>query len=246
MAQDRLPALLTPGTSSALMSAGANDLVPSAIVTADPAACFAWEEFIYGTVSNQHTRRSYGYAVRRFLGWADDRGLKLHRIAPKDVRVYLDDHLSHHKTGDPLTVPSKKIHLAAIRHFFDIAVTRHPVVLNPAAAVRGERHETVEGKAPEIGVKRAERLLSSIDTSTVVGLRDRAAIGLMIYTAAQVGAAAKLKRRDLYHNGEQWMLRFNEKGGKSREIPVQHDLEQFLLDDLEAGGVGDEHRRSRP
>ena len=218
-----------------------DDTLPAAIVTAGGAARFAWEEFIYGTVSNSHTRRSYGYAVRRFLNWADDHGLELARITPKDVRVYLDEHLRHHKTGELLSTTSKKIHLAAIRHFFDIAVTRHAVVLNPAASVRGERHQTIDGKTPEIGVKRAERLLSSINTATVVGLRDQAAIGIMIYTASRVGAVAKLRRRDLYHNGEQWMLRFNEKGGKSREIPVRHDLEQFLFDYLEAAGVIDDN-----
>lgn len=222
--------------SAGLMASG-SDSLPATIVTAGAAACFAWDEFIYGTVSNLHTRRSYGYAARRFLDWADGHGLELARIAPKDVRVYLDEHLRHHKTDESLATTSKKIHLAAIRHFFDIAVTRHAVVLNPAASVRGERHQAIDGKTPEIGVKRAERLLSSVDTSTVVGLRDRAAIGVMIYTTSRVGAVAKLRRRDLYHNGEQWMLRFNEKGGKSREIPVRHDLEQFLFDYLDVAGV---------
>jgi hypothetical protein len=32
-------------------------------------------------------------------------------------------------------------------------------------------------------------LLDSIDTSTVVGLRDRALIGLMVYSFARIGAA---------------------------------------------------------
>jgi integrase/recombinase XerD len=32
-------------------------------------------------------------------------------------------------------------------------------------------------------------------------------------------------------------LRFSKKGGKSREIPVCHDLEQFLLGYLQAAGI---------
>jgi len=39
----------------------------------------------------------------------------------------------------------------------------------------------------------ARALLDSIDTSTVVGLRDRAMIGLMVYSFARIGAA--LRRR---------------------------------------------------
>lgn len=35
------------------------------------------------------------------------------------------------------------------------------------------------------------------------------------------------------------MLRFSEKGGKSREIPVRHDLEQFLLGYREAAEISE-------
>jgi integrase/recombinase XerD len=34
-------------------------------------------------------------------------------------------------------------------------------------------------------------------------------------------------------------LRFEEKGGKSREIPVRHDLERFLLEYLDVAGLRD-------
>ena len=30
------------------------------------------------------------------------------------------------------------------------------------------------------------------------------------------------------HDGSQWTLRFDEKGGKARDIPVQHTLERLL------------------
>jgi integrase/recombinase XerD len=63
----------------------------------------------------------------------------------------------------------------------------------------------------------------------VVGLRDRAIIATLIYTAARSGAVSQLKIKDFCHDGTQWTFRFAEKGGKSREIPVRHDLEQFIL-----------------
>ena len=50
---------------------------------------------------------------------------------------------------------------------------------------------------------------------------------------------AGLQRGSLYHAGEQWMLHLDEKGGKSREIPVRHDLEQILFEYIEAAGLGD-------
>ena len=85
----------------------------------------------------------------------------------------------------------------------------------------------------------ARKLLASIRTSTLVGLRDRAIISILVYTAARAGAVAGLRRGNFYDAGDQWMLHFEEKGGKSREIPVRHDLEQTLFEYIEAAGLGD-------
>ncbi len=202
---------------------------PSLIASAGPAAQFAWDEFIYGRIRNRCTRRAYSYAVRRFLEHCHQSGIDVTRIAPRDVGLYLDS-LDY----APAT---KKLHLAGLRHFFDTLVTRHVVVLNPAASVRGERLQVIEGKTPEIGVHAARRLLHSIKVSDKVGLRDRAITGILIYTAARVGAVARLKRGDFFSVGDQYCLRFAEKGGKSREIPVRHDLQQFLIDYLQASSL---------
>ena len=105
---------------------------------------------------------------------------------------------------------------------------RHVIVLNPAASVRAPKHSVVEGKTPALSVEQARRLLTSINTSHVVGLRDRAIIATLIYTAARVGAVAKLRLGDYYADGHQWWFRFDEKGGKARTIPARHDVEVYI------------------
>ena len=169
--------------------------------------------------------------MRHFLDWCDhpDRQIPLVRITPGHVGDYL--------AGLELATPTKKLRLAALRKFFDVLVVRHVVILNPAASVRAERYAVVEGKTPEISAKQARDLLKSVDASNLVGLRDRAIIAVLIYTAARVGAVAKLTLKSLKHDGTQYALRFSEKGGKSREIPVRHDLEQFLLGYIEAAKI---------
>jgi integrase/recombinase XerD len=207
---------------------------PPAIVTdAGGGAEFAWDEFFKGQLANAHTRKNYAHAVRHFLAWCDhpDRQVPLVRITPGNVGDYL--------TGLKLATPTKKLRLAALRKFFDVLVVRHVVLLNPAASVRAERYAVVEGKTPEISVKQARSLLKSVDVSNLVGLRDRALIAVLIYTAARVGAVAKLTLKNLKHDGTQYALRFSEKGGKSREIPVRHDLEQFLLDYIAAAKISE-------
>ena len=97
--------------------------------------------------------------------------------------------------------PTKKLHLSARRRFFDQLVLRHVIVLNPAASVRAPKHSVVEGKTPALSVEQAQRLLALMETTHVVGLRDRAIIATLIYTAARVGAVAKLRLKDYYPDG---------------------------------------------
>lgn len=200
--------------------------LPALIAEAGTAAGFAWDEFFNACIRNPHTRTAYRRAVKRFLLWSEPKGVPLARITPGMVGTYFNQ-----LQGSPA---KRKLHLAALRAFFDALVIRHVVSLNPAASVRGERYQVIEGKTPEITIEQARTLMKSINTATTVGLRDLAIIAVLIYTAARAGAVARLCHKHFTHDGSQWTLRFEEKGGKSREIPVRHDLQELLLDYLKA------------
>jgi site-specific recombinase XerD len=234
--ETRPGALVPVNGSAALAFGGGMNELPDIVRRAGSAAVFAAEEFFFGTIRNDHTRRAYLQAVNQFLAWAEARGLELARIAPRDVGMYLTG------LGKKTSIATRKQHLSALRHFFDGMVTRHAIMLNPALSVRGERYAVVEGKTPEITVLQARALLASVDTSNVIGRRDRAMLAVLIYTASRAGAVASLKRGGFYRAGEQWMLHFEEKGGKSREIPVRHDLEAILFEYLDAAGLRDAYK----
>lgn len=195
-------------------------------------AGFAADEFFKASISNPHTRRAYGRIVGRFLTWCDERGLGLHNITPGLAGEYMQS-----LEG---SAPTKNQALAALRHFFDALVTRHAVALNSFASVRGQKHSVTEGKTAEISIEQARKLFRSIDVSTPVGLRDRAILGVLAYTGARVGAVAKLRLSDYRDAGEQRTLRFREKGGKDREIPVRHDLEGWINEYVAAAGIGED------
>jgi integrase/recombinase XerD len=211
--------------------------VPQLVSDASPAASFAWDEFFRAHLRNPHTRTAYSRPVRRLLAWLDELGVSLAQVTPGMIGGYFDE-----MEG---SVPTKKLALAAIRRFFDAMVQRHVMMLNPAATVRGERYAVVEGKTPEIFPEQARTLLNAINVKTPVGRRDRAVIATLIYTAARAGAVASLRLKDLTHDGTQYALRFAEKGGKSREIPVRHDLERYLREYL-AAAVADDEPKTAP
>lgn len=196
-----------------------------------PAAEFAWDEFFAGIIRNTHTRTAYRRAVHRFLNWLATQNVTLPHVTPGMVGTYLDS-LS-------LAAPTKKLELAALRAFFDLMTQRHVTVLNPAASVRGERFQVLEGVTPEITPTQARVLLDSILPDTVADLRDRAVLATLVFTAARAGAVAALTRGSFEHDGTQSVLRFLEKGGKRRLIPVRHDLEQMLLAYLVATDLTD-------
>ena len=83
-----------------------------------------------------------------------------------------------------------------------------------AAAVRGPKHVVKKGKTSALDGDEAKRLLDGIDVSTLVGLRDRALIALLVYTFARVSAALHMNVEDYYAQGKRWWVRLREKGGK--------------------------------
>ena len=81
---------------------------------------------------------------------------------------------------------------------FDWLATGGVLPFNPATAVRGPRHSVKGGKTPVLAPEEACQLLASIDTSTPIGLRDRALIALMVFSFARIGAALGMKVEDTY------------------------------------------------
>src|ERR1700674_2186256 len=86
--------------------------------------------------------------------------------------------------------------------------------------VRGPKHVVRRGKTPVLTEDQARRVLESLDTSTLVGLRDRALIGVMTYTFARIGAVVAMRVEDYFANGKRWWVRLHEKGGKRHEMPA--------------------------
>jgi site-specific recombinase XerD len=202
---------------------------PEILLRAGANAVFAAEEFFKANINNAHTKRAYGRAVNRFLAWCQDQNIELRQITPGIAGDYLGQL--------ECSSPTKNQALAALRHFFDSLVTRHAVALNPFASVRGVKHVATEGSTPEISIDQARKLLRSIDVRDVVGCRDRAVLGVLAYTGARVGAVARLRLGDLRNLGDHRVLRFREKGGKLREIPVRHDLDAWLRAYLDAASI---------
>ena len=123
---------------------------------------------------------------------------------------------------------------------FDWLVVGHVLESNPAHAVRGPKYSQKKGKTPVLDREEARALLAAIDTSSLTGLRDRALIGVMIYTFARVGAVLQMNVGDYFSQGRRGWVRLHEKGGKEHEAPCIPKLETYLDEYIAAAGIADD------
>ena len=208
--------------------------VPAIIDRAGGNARKRFLEFFSATIRNGNTRVAYAKAVGSFFSWCRIYRLELIDIEPIHVAAYIEQHSG--------SAPTVKQHLAAIRMLFDWLVTGQIIAMNPAASVRGPKHVVKRGKTPVLDTDQARRLLDSIDTAKLSGLRDRALIAVMVFSFARVSAAVSLRVEDYYPEGKRWRFRFHEKGGKLHQVPAHHTAEAYLdAYLLAAGKIGRAH-----
>jgi site-specific recombinase XerD len=215
-----------------LIVAPAPGLLAPPLFTPTPKAAKRVLEFFTTQINNDHTRRAYMNATRRFAAWCEDRGIhQLAGVQPIHVAAFVKE------LQGQFSPPTVKQHLAALRMLFDWLVTGHIIEVNPAHAVRGPKYVVKKGKTPVLNADEARALLDAIPTDTLTGLRDRALIGVMVYTFARVNAVIEMKVRDYFIQGRRGWVRLHEKGGKEHEVPCHHSLERILDNYIEAAGI---------
>ena len=198
------------------------DRLPLVITNAGERACRRFVEFFTANIRNKNTRVAYAQAVGRFLSWCERRKFELELIEPVVVAAYIEELTLGYEP------PTVKQHLAAIRMLFDWLVVGQVIPMNPASSVRGPKHVVKKGKTPVLTAKEARELLDSIDTTELAGLRDRALIGLMVYSFARVSAAVGMDAEDYLQRGKRTWFRLREKGGKHHEVPGHHNAVEYV------------------
>jgi site-specific recombinase XerD len=224
------PLAIIDGTG--LIAGDRTQLVPTLVAASGERASLRFMEFFAARIRNPHTRRAYGRAVADFLAWCDAQEVaSLAAVQPLHVAAWIELQQQAH------AAPTAKARLAALRHFFDWLVTGQVVPANPAGSVRGPSHTVKAGKTPVLAPEEARTLLDSIAITTVAGLRDRALIGLMVYSFARIGAALGMRVEDVYTQNRRLWVRLREKGGKGHAMPCHHHLETYLAAYIDGAGL---------
>ena len=205
--------------------------LPAVIGNAGEKTAYRFVEFFAAKIRNKNTREAYLRALLQFFGWVEDvyPEMELQEINSLVVARYIEV-----RRGSAQT---KNQHLAAVRSLFTWLVSGGILRENPSAEVRGIKHRVKQGKTPVLSDEEMVQLFGAIDTSHVVGLRDRALIATMFFSFARIGAVLGMDVRDYFQKGKRSWFRLHEKGGKYHELPVHHKAEKYLDAYIDAAGI---------
>jgi integrase/recombinase XerD len=162
---------------------------------------------------------SYEHDLGRLRDWAGKNDCDLLTLTRQDLREWLID-----LSADKLSENSKRRLISAVRGFYKFLMFDGHVKHNPADDL----------VAPQKGVylprflnrSEIETLLSAPNTSTEVGLRDRAILELMYASGLRVSEAVNVKLNDI--DLDAGILTTTGKGSKTRRVPVGSSAVEWL------------------
>src|SRR5271157_5795193 len=181
-------------------------ILPATVANQGDKAAERFFTFFTDQIPNKNTRAAYYRNAMCFFAWMEAKRLSLDAIKSYHLSAYLAELAASHAT------PTVKQHLASLRMLFDWLITGQVIDANPAAAVRAAKHIVKKGKAPVLKADQTRELLDSISLKigpepkdgeednrppSLIGLRDRALIAVVVFSFARVAAALGMKVEEI-------------------------------------------------
>ncbi|HVB87528.1 MAG TPA: site-specific tyrosine recombinase XerD [Candidatus Dormibacteraeota bacterium] len=160
---------------------------------------------------SDNTIQAYRRDIEKFCAFAKKRRLSTGDVQRADIVDFLAS-----LYNSKLDSRSVARHLVTIRNFFRFALMEGYVAEDPAATVESPKFRR---SLPQfLSLDEVECVLRQPDTSTVVGLRDKAMIELMYSCGLRVSELCGVRVADLHLDAG--CLRCVGKGDKERIVPV--------------------------
>jgi len=171
---------------------------------------------VLNTLASVHSRRSYEYAIERFIAWyCGEPRLAFNRSVVVRYRSFLKS-LS-------LSAATINLHLSAIRRLADESAESG--WLSPELAIGIRRVKGVKWLGRKIGNwltgNQAQELLNAVSPDTLRGRRDGAMLGLLLGCGLRRSEVVGLKLDQLQRREGHWVIvDLVGKGGRLRTVPV--------------------------
>ncbi len=180
------------------------------------------------------TLRGRLHAIKRFILWADERGLSDPREITLPILERYQSYLYHFRkpNGEPLSFSSQAAELAPLRAFFKWLTRQHIILYNPASELQLPKINKNLARYV-LSIENVEKILAVPDTSTLLGLRDRAILEVLYSSGIR---RSEIRRLSIYDVDTQrgTLLVRNGKGAKDRIVPLGERacawVEKYLRD----------------
>ncbi|HDS1679030.1 TPA: tyrosine-type recombinase/integrase [Pseudomonas putida] len=192
----------------------------------------------FANLDNPRTRRAYRADLKDFCNFLGmDEVAQFRAVTRAHVLAWRSQLEQRGLSG--ATIRRK---LAALSSLFDHLLDANAVAGgNPVHGVKRPKIETNEGKTPALGDYQAKALLDAPDPQTLIGLRDRAVLSVLLYLGLRREEVARLTVQDIQERRGIKHLRVHGKGGKLRYLPMHPVTLDRIHSYLEASSQHTEH-----
>ncbi len=168
---------------------------------------------------SKNSIESYGRDLAKLRVWADKNGLSVVELSRQDLREWMIDLSKRGLSGN-----SKRRLISGLRGFYKFLMIDGHIKDNPAELLdvpqKGRYLPRFLNQA-EIGA-----MFLQPDTSTEIGLRDRAILELMYSSGLRVSEAVSIGVKDI--DLDAGILTTTGKGNKTRRVPVGSSAVEWL------------------
>jgi integrase/recombinase XerD len=198
-------------------------------------ACDAW----LARSPSRLTRQEYTRDLQQFLHFLSvpaEHAEILTKIRPQHVAAWRDQ---LRERG--LANSSIRRKMTVLRSLFSYLRTYGYTGANPAHSDFVEAPAVPrDGKTVGLSPQACRLLIDAPDTSMPAGVRDRAILAVLAYSACRVGELARLQVGDYKTTGGHKVLEVLGKGGKERRVPLHPEAMERLEEWLDAAGIRDD------
>lgn len=181
--------------------------------TLQPTARDLYHEFIQSVSTNANTGKTYAAALLTFMDYLDANNLRdLNTVTPLDIQQYKNTLLARGYSANTINVK-----LSAVRAFFAWVEVIAPPFRSPASNVKGVKQD-IEHKKSALTVEQVKAVLDTIDTRTVLGVRDYTILLFMFSLGLRTCEICRLDKNDVEQIDGKFILHIWGKGkaGKSQ------------------------------
>lgn len=191
-------------------------------------------EWMLVTGYSADTVRARRQTLRRFIAWADERGLNDPREITRPILERYQRYLYYYRKpdGSPLTISMQGQYLAPLKTWFKWLSRQNHILANPAADLDlPKQPKCLPRSVPS--VEEVEAILREADPATPQGLRDRALLETLYATGLRRMELPGVALYDVDLNrGVLWVR--HGKGNRQRVVPLGERamawLEKYLVE----------------